>query len=188
MYGLESTVMLALHNGCIAARRPFYPADIRRALEQARGGRVLITTPVHLRALLEEERQPPALQLIVCATAPCRCRWPPRRSGATPRRCWRSTAYRGRSGRHPPHRCSAAMAHLPGARLRAGEGGVWFGGGHVEVEALASDVIEALDAERFSCTGAVPTWSTWRKGTARLSQPPARQHSGVEDGVYFLAR
>ncbi len=52
------------------AARPFYPADVRAALEEISGGRVLVTTPVHLRALLADSVQLPPLELIVCATAP----------------------------------------------------------------------------------------------------------------------
>src|SRR6185436_17386490 len=71
MFGLESTVLLPLRNGLILhAGRPFYPADVRAALEEISGARVLITTPVHLRALLADSVQLPALELIVCATAP----------------------------------------------------------------------------------------------------------------------
>jgi acyl-CoA synthetase (AMP-forming)/AMP-acid ligase II len=44
MYGLESSVLLALRNGfALHAARPFYPADVRAALEQVPGERVLVT-------------------------------------------------------------------------------------------------------------------------------------------------
>src|SRR5581483_8793435 len=56
MYGLESSVLLALRNGlALHAARPFYPADVRAALEEIPGERVLVTAPVHLRALLAED-------------------------------------------------------------------------------------------------------------------------------------
>ncbi len=71
MYGLESTVLMALRNGlALHAARPFYPADVRAALEDIPGGRVLVTTPVHLRALLADSVALPELELIICATAP----------------------------------------------------------------------------------------------------------------------
>mgnify|MGYP006198991107 CR=1 FL=1 len=37
----------------IHAGRPFFPGDIIRALHEAPGNRLLVTTPVHLRALVE---------------------------------------------------------------------------------------------------------------------------------------
>ncbi len=53
-YGLESAVMLPLLHGLLLdAERPFFPADVARALDDGGGG-VLVTTPVHLRALVDE--------------------------------------------------------------------------------------------------------------------------------------
>ena len=71
MYGLETTVMMVLAGGCAAhAGRTFFPAELRDALAQVPAPRVLITTPVHLRACLAAAMPFPALQLIVSATAP----------------------------------------------------------------------------------------------------------------------
>ena len=71
MYGLESTLMLAWQNGhAVYAARPFYPADIADALSRVTAPRILVTTPLHLRALLDAGADLPALALIVCATAP----------------------------------------------------------------------------------------------------------------------
>jgi acyl-coenzyme A synthetase/AMP-(fatty) acid ligase len=190
MYGLESTVMLPLHNAfALQARRPFYPADIRRALEQAPPGRVLVTTPVHLRALLEEEEQLPALRLIVCATAPLPVPLAveaERRYAAPLLEVYGFTeagqVATRRTARTPEWRT------MPGVRLRADAQGVWFGGGHVEVEALASDVIEPLDAQRFILHGrGADMVNVAGKRTSlaylnhQLSSIP-----GVEDAVYFL--
>lgn len=71
MYGLETTVMLAFAGGCAAhAGRTFFPAELRAALEQVPAPRVLVTTPVHLRACLAAGGAFPSLELIVSATAP----------------------------------------------------------------------------------------------------------------------
>src|SRR5262249_41058528 len=71
MYGLESTVLMALRGGlALHSARPFYPADVVATLAQVPGERVLVTTPVHLRALLDDCAELPPLRLIVCATAP----------------------------------------------------------------------------------------------------------------------
>ena len=54
MYGFESSVLLALHGGAaFDAGRPFYPADIVAALERAPRPRMLVTTPFHLKTLLD---------------------------------------------------------------------------------------------------------------------------------------
>lgn len=71
MYGLETSVLLPLLGGTAVHRgRPFFPADIAHALAQARAPRVLVTTPVHLRALLCSGVAVPPLALLVSATAP----------------------------------------------------------------------------------------------------------------------
>jgi acyl-coenzyme A synthetase/AMP-(fatty) acid ligase len=77
---------------------------------------------------------------------------------------------------------------MPGVRLRSDARGVWFGGGHVEIEALASDVIEPLDAERFVLHGRsadMVNVAGKRTSLAYLNHQLA-SIPGVEDGVYFL--
>jgi acyl-coenzyme A synthetase/AMP-(fatty) acid ligase len=70
-YGFESTVMLPLQHGLALHRaRPFYPADIAAAIDRAPRPRVLVTSPVHLRALLADAAALPPLDLIISATAP----------------------------------------------------------------------------------------------------------------------
>ena len=71
MYGFESTVLAALQSGnALVAERPFYPADVVAALEASPRPRALISTPVHLRALLAAGLDAPPVDLVVSATAP----------------------------------------------------------------------------------------------------------------------
>jgi acyl-coenzyme A synthetase/AMP-(fatty) acid ligase len=71
MYGFEASVLLALVNGhALCAERPFYPADIADALERVPRPRALVSTPVHLRALLASGVALPAVDLVICSTAP----------------------------------------------------------------------------------------------------------------------
>lgn len=74
MYGLEMTVLLPLLGEvAVHAGRPFFPQDILQALREVPAPRVLVTTPVHLRALVDAcatETELPALAAIVSATAP----------------------------------------------------------------------------------------------------------------------
>ena len=71
MYGFESTVLVALQNGAaFEAGKPFYPADIERAIAGVPRPRALVTTPFHLRAWLTEVAAPSMLDLLVSATAP----------------------------------------------------------------------------------------------------------------------
>jgi acyl-coenzyme A synthetase/AMP-(fatty) acid ligase len=71
MYGMELSVLLPLFGPfAVHSGRPFFPADIARALEQIPAPRVLVTTPVHLRAILHDAIELPPLAAIVSATAP----------------------------------------------------------------------------------------------------------------------
>ncbi len=71
MYGFETTVLLPLHapaaSWCDAI---FYPADATHALDAVPGRRILVTTPLQLRGMLQvaPPAQPPAA--IISATAP----------------------------------------------------------------------------------------------------------------------
>jgi acyl-coenzyme A synthetase/AMP-(fatty) acid ligase len=71
MYGFESTVLIALQNACaFESGKPFYPADIERAMASVPRPRALVTTPFHLRAFITEVQVPSPIDLLVCATAP----------------------------------------------------------------------------------------------------------------------
>jgi len=71
MYGIELSILLpllgpfAVHGG-----RPLFPADVAAALAEVPEPRVLVTTPVHLRALLRDPSPLPKLGAITSATAP----------------------------------------------------------------------------------------------------------------------
>jgi acyl-coenzyme A synthetase/AMP-(fatty) acid ligase len=70
-YGIESTVLLALQHGlAMHAERPFYPGDICACLAAVPRPRILVTTPIHIRALLADADDPPPVDLLVSATAP----------------------------------------------------------------------------------------------------------------------
>jgi acyl-coenzyme A synthetase/AMP-(fatty) acid ligase len=71
MYGMELSVLLPLIGGMsVHAGRPLFPADIALALEELPPPRVLVSTPLHLRALVESSQSFPDAALIVSATAP----------------------------------------------------------------------------------------------------------------------
>ncbi len=71
MYGMETAVLLPLlGEACVHTARPFFPADIVAALAELPAPRVLVTTPVHLRALIESGLKVPRLAVILSATAP----------------------------------------------------------------------------------------------------------------------
>jgi len=190
MYGLESTVLLALHNGlALHAARPFYPADIRVALEQIPEQRVLVTTPVHLRALLAEERKLPRLHLILCATAPLSAEMAAEaeaRYSAPVHEIFGFTE----AGMVATRRTTQGPQWhaLPGVRLWRERDGIRVGGGHVQTDVPFTDLVELEDAHTFSLQGRsadLVNIAGKRNSVAYLNQQ-LLAIEGVEDGVFFL--
>ncbi len=71
MYGFVYSVLMPVQFGyAIAAERPFYPEDIRRALTALPGPAILVTTPVHIRACVLDDAPLPPLDFILSSTAP----------------------------------------------------------------------------------------------------------------------
>ena len=190
MYGLESTVLMALRNSlALHAARPFYPADVRAALEDIPGGRVLVTTPVHLRALLADSVALPALELIVCATAPL-----------SPEMAAQAEA-RFKAPLHEVYGFTEAgmvatrrtvdglLWHtLPGVTLHERGDAVRVRGGHVQNEVAFSDVVEVRDAETFVLHGRnadLVNVAGKRSSLAYLNHH-LNSIEGVQDGVFFM--
>ncbi len=71
MYGFETTLLLAFHAPVSVWCGPaFYPRDIAAALAAMPAPRMLVTTPLQLRALLDAAIALPPLAGIISATAP----------------------------------------------------------------------------------------------------------------------
>lgn len=71
MYGMEMSVLLPLLADIgVDTGKPLMPADIAGALAALPAPRLLVTTPVHLRALVQSDIALAPLAGVVCATAP----------------------------------------------------------------------------------------------------------------------
>lgn len=71
MWGLETSLLLPLFARlCISDARPLFPLDVANALQQLPEPRLLISTPVHLRALVSSGVTMPGVAHLLCATAP----------------------------------------------------------------------------------------------------------------------
>ncbi len=70
MYGIELSVLLPLLGGCaVADAQPLLPADVAAELARLPSPRLLVSTPLHLRALLDAGVALPC-EAIASATAP----------------------------------------------------------------------------------------------------------------------
>lgn len=151
MYGLESSILLALQGGArLWSGRPFYPCDIAATLAATPRPRMLVSTPFHLGALLDSGVPLPACDLALCATAPLPADLALRAEAALA--CPLIEIYGStESGQVASRRTTQTQLWhlLPGVQMEADPDGVWVHGGHVPARLRLSDHIELLDAAHF---------------------------------------
>lgn len=71
MWGLETSILMGLfHNICTSDQKPLFPQDILDTLACLPAPRLLVSTPVHLRALAASNENKAAVDIILCATSP----------------------------------------------------------------------------------------------------------------------
>lgn len=71
MWGLETSVLMPWFGPVtVTSAHPFFVTDICRQLERIEQPRVLVSTPVHLRALVESGVDLPVIERVYSATAP----------------------------------------------------------------------------------------------------------------------
>ncbi len=189
-YGLESTVLLALQHGlALQGARPFYPADIITCLAETARPRILVTTPIHLRALLADESVLPPVDLIISATAPLS----PQLAGEAERR-FRSRLLEiygcSEAGQLAVRRPieSEAWQCLDTIRLHQNDAGTWASEEDGESPVLLNDVIELRGADGFLLHGR--TADLVNIAGKRTSLAHLNYHlnsiEGVIDGVFFM--
>jgi acyl-coenzyme A synthetase/AMP-(fatty) acid ligase len=158
-YGFESSVLLALLGGAaLDAGRPFYPADIADALERLPRPRGLVSTPFHLKTLLNSGVALPPTDLLLSATAPLS---PQLAAQAEQRFDARLVEIYGctEAGQVAARRTTEGEVWTTLGALRlhlqdGPEGGrAWVQGGHVEQATPLADVLELVDAQRFRLLG-----------------------------------
>lgn len=155
MYGMELSVLLPLLGGVgIHAARPLYPADIAAALEDLPAPRILVTTPVHLRALLRSPQSLPPLDVVVSATALLErdtAGAVERRFGAALVEFFGSTETCVIASRRTA--CEDAWRPYPGVTLQPVDRGTQVGAPWFAVPVLLQDVLDLGDDGRFVVRG-----------------------------------
>ncbi len=190
MYGFESSVLLGLQTGgALCAERPFYPADICSTLAQAPRPRALISTPVHLRALLAAEVVLPETDLIVSATAALPsdlAREVEEKFGTQLLEIYGSTE----TGQIATRRTAktAEWQLWPGVTLSVREGQPWAQGGHVEQPTAMCDVLELTEGDRFLLHGRTADLVNIAGKRSSLAYLNHQLNSiqGVVDGTFFF--
>lgn len=190
MYGLESVALLALQHGLVLhGSRPLFPADIAACLGNFPGRRILVTTPVHLQALLADGTPLPPLDLILCATAPLAPQLAidaEARLGAPLHEIYGCSE----TGQVAVRRTSATAEWLciDGIRLRQDEQGTWASGDFLDGETLLADVIELKSDTRFILHGrsADQVNIAGKRSSLAFLNHHLNSVEGVKDGVFFM--
>lgn len=189
-YGLESTVLLGLlGNGAPWCGRPFYPADIADALAAVPRPRLLVTTPFHLRSLLESGVEMPPVDRILSATAPLSrelAMAAEERLGAPVHEIYGCTEAGQLASRHTA--ATLEWEPLPGVVVAPeGDGHVAYGG-HVEGRVPLSDLLESVAGGRFLLHGRsadLINIAGKRTSLAYLNHQ-LNAIAGVSDGCFFM--
>lgn len=195
MYGFESTVLLALLGGlAFSNRQPFYPVDIRAELAAVPEPRVLVSSPIHLRALFANEEALPRASLVLSATAPLAEKLAldaEARLDAPLMEIYGSTETGQIATRRTAH--TAAWELFPDIALTpraddAGEPTMWASGGHVEVPVPMGDALELIDDTHFLLHGRkadLINIAGKRTSLAYLNHQ-LNAVPGVIDGVFYM--
>jgi acyl-coenzyme A synthetase/AMP-(fatty) acid ligase len=194
MYGMEMSVLLPLLGPvAVHGARPFFPADIARALHDAAVHfnsvpPLLVTTPVHLRALVESDAALPPLRAIVSATAPLSRELAfaaEQRFGCEVREVFGSTETcviaRRRTARE------SAWTPLPGVQLASQPDGTAVQARHLAHRVVLADLMEVHADGRFELRGRNADLIEIAGKRASLGDLTRRLLAvpGVSDGVVF---
>jgi acyl-CoA synthetase (AMP-forming)/AMP-acid ligase II len=191
-YGLESAVMLPLQHGLLlTAERPFFPADIAAALDRSRS--ILVTTPIHLRALVGDAAGPGFgtsfhAGFILSATAPL--------SGELAQRAealFGAPVFEiygcSEAGQLATRRTidGPVWRSLDGFRLYNDAAGCWASG-PAEADVLLADEIEPFDSGGFILRGRTADLVNVAGKRSSLAYLTRQLLSidGVEDGVFLM--
>lgn len=190
MYGFESSVLIALQSGAsITAAHPFYPADICAALTAAPRPCMLVTTPIHLKALLASGLAIAPTDLVLSATAPMT----PQLALAVEARlqaplfeiygCTETGQIASRRTTE-----SAAWTLFAGIALHTAQGSMWASGGHVEQATALADELEILTAEHFLLHGRTADLINiaGKRSSLGYLNHQLNAISGVIDGAFFM--
>src|SRR6185295_15836979 len=148
-----------------------------------------VTTPVHLRVLLAEASELPAVDFLLCATAPLSPQLAieaETRFAAPLYEIYGCTEAGQIAARRPAQ--GQEWRTLPGVSLHADEKGTWAKGGHVEKEVLLADVIELRGRNSFLLHGRTADLVNIAGKRTSLAHLNFHLNSieGVRDGVFIV--
>lgn len=190
MYGFESTALIAMQGGVVLhSAKPFFPADIAARLHEIPGPRALVTTPVHLRALVTNVTALPQLELIVCATAPLSRDLAERAETLFDAPLHEIYGFT-EAGQIASRRTAltAEWRTFDGLALHQDNDTTYVSGGHVAGELPLGDIVELHSDTTFLLHGRTADLINIAGKRTSLSSLNHHLNSidGVQDGVFFM--
>lgn len=189
-YGYETTIAPQLFGGAATeASRPLFPADVRAVLAKTPAPRCLVTTPVHLRALVLSSTEFPPVDLIMCATAPLSpdlARQAEQRLGARILEIYGCTESGFVATRWPVGETDWHVRD--DMQLRSENGRHVVHAAFLECPVLLADVIEMTGGDRFQLMGRSADIVNIAGKKASLSglSRTLLEIAGVRDGIIFV--
>ncbi len=189
-YGFESSVFLPLvSGGAVCAERPFYPADIASITALLPQPRLLVTTPVHLRALLGAGVQLAPIDLVISATAllPLELAHEVEKQFNAPLQEIYGATESGQTASRRPVQQSE-WTPLDGVTMTQVDGRAYASGAFVGSNVLLSDYLDILDDGSFRLLGRTADLVNVAGKRGSIAQLNARLTAipGVTDGVFVL--
>ncbi|MGV8933947.1 MAG: AMP-binding protein [Gallionellaceae bacterium] len=190
MYGLESSVLLPIFGGGqLTTRQPFFPTDIVSALEELPEPRFFVTTPFHLRKLIDTVSEIPRVAAILSATAPLSSELAmevEKRFGSPLMEIYGSTETGQLATRRPTIQIEWEV--YTDIKLTQEHGTVIAQGGHLEGAQTLNDIFELIDNFRFRLLGRnsdMINIAGKRNSLANLNHI-LTSLPGVQDGVFCI--
>jgi len=190
MFGLEASVLLPIFGGGqFSARHPFFPADVVSALAELPEPRLLVTTPFHLRKLMDAQLELPRVSAVLSATAPLSvalAREVEERLGAPMVEIYGSTETGAVATRRPTH--STDWETYSGITVQTRDGQTLACADHYEHPQPLNDVLELHSPSRFRLLGRSADMINIvgkRSSLAFLNQL-LQSLPGVVDGVFCV--
>jgi len=190
MYGLESTIFLPLlGGGQLTSRLPFFPADVFAAMAELPAPCLLVTTPFHLRKLVDADIEFPQVAAIVSATAPLSSDLASKTEAllnAPVLEIYGSTETGQIATRQPTRHTE--WETYEGIALVQKQGTTIVSGGHLESVQTLNDVIELFGPSKFRLLGRnsdMVNVAGKRNSLAYLNNIIASL-PGVRDGIFCI--
>lgn len=190
MYGLETTIMMPLQAGLMFdSSKPFFPFDIQNTLTRFAAKTLLITTPIHLRTMINSNLEMPDIYGVISATAPLDIQTAEKSEAMLNTKVWEifgCTEAGSMATRQPT--VSSNWQLLNGFKLTQSDDTTIATAPHLIEEAIIQDQIKIESPEHFTLSGRATDLINIGGKRSSLADLTIQllEIDGVEDGIVFL--